>query len=539
MEGTDSFLPVRTQDVKKAFAKLKADSATGPDGIAVVFLKRRASALARPFAMLIRIVLRHGVWPATWRFHRIVPLFKRKARSNPGNYRGIHLTNQVAKVAERVVGRLFLAKLERNGAFGDRQFAYSTGRGHRDALALSVLHWLACLEQGQLIALYCSDVSGAFDRVGEVRLGDKLRRLGLHPNILKLLLSWLEPRACAVVVDGQSGARRPLKDSVYQGTVWGPPLWNIQFSDAAGAVRSVGFLEVVFADDLNCSKCFAPDAAEHAIKEGLSAVQRELHTWGCANQVSFDAGKESFHCIHRRRHFGEDFKILGVLFDCQLTMCGAAAAISREAGWRLKSLLRCRRFYSIGQLVSLYKAQILSFIESRTPTIHHAAPSVLDMIDRVQRRFLRAIGFTELEALRRFKLAPLPARRDISMLGLLYRIAHGLAPSSLSALFPFRGACTLPTSLRGERHNLQSLDFIERGGHTDVYKRSCYGLVTIWNMLPIEVAHAKSVKICQRCVQDALLKLAQKRDSQLNWAHFFSRNTRIMPAYMFQRLFST
>ena len=37
------------------------------------------------------------------------------------------------------------------------------------------------------------------------------------------------------------------------------------------------------------------------------------------------------------------------------------------------------------------KAQILSFIESesRTPAVHHAAPSVLDSIDRVQRRFLK------------------------------------------------------------------------------------------------------------------------------------------------------
>ena len=65
-----------------------------------------------------------------------------------------------------------MGKLQREGSFGERQFAYSIGRGHRDALALSVLSWLSSLESGYLVGLYCSDVYGAFDRVSEERLSD-------------------------------------------------------------------------------------------------------------------------------------------------------------------------------------------------------------------------------------------------------------------------------------------------------------------------------------------------------------------------------
>ena len=81
-------------------------------------------------------------WPQCWRFHNIIPLFKRKARSDPKNYRGVHLTSQLSKVAERTIGKLFLPQLLRDGCFGENQFAYSAGRGHQDALALSVLSWL-------------------------------------------------------------------------------------------------------------------------------------------------------------------------------------------------------------------------------------------------------------------------------------------------------------------------------------------------------------------------------------------------------------
>ena len=59
-------------------------------------------------------------------------------------------------------------------------------------------------------------------------------------------------------------------------------------------------------------------------------------------------------------------------------------------------------------------------MESGTPALYHAAPSVLDRIDKVQRKFLREIGFTEVEALERYRLAPLPCRREIAMMGALH-----------------------------------------------------------------------------------------------------------------------
>ena len=49
----------------------------------------------------------------------------------------------------------------------------------------------------------------------------------------------------------------------------------------------------------------------------MENVQQELHRWGAANQVSFDADKESKHVLSRSEPFGADFKLLGVVFDCE------------------------------------------------------------------------------------------------------------------------------------------------------------------------------------------------------------------------------
>ena len=41
---------------------------------------------------------------------------------------------------------------------------------------------------------------------------------------------------------------------MFQGTVWGPMLWNVSYADAARAIRLAAYTEIVFADDLNAFK---------------------------------------------------------------------------------------------------------------------------------------------------------------------------------------------------------------------------------------------------------------------------------------------
>eukprot|EP00959_Pyramimonas_sp_CCMP1952_P180401 3772509-Pyramimonas_sp.AAC.1 len=81
------------------------------------------------------------------------------------------------------------------------------------------------------------------------------------------------------------------------------------------------------------------------------------------------------------------------------------------------------------ELVLLYKAHILSFIEYRTCAFTHASNSVSASLDRVQSSFLRSVGTSDLDALRHFKFAPLCSRRDIANLGLIHRTLLGAGPA--------------------------------------------------------------------------------------------------------------
>ena len=84
-------------------------------------------------------------------------------------------------------------------------------------------------------------------------------------------------RIAKVAVNGLFSAVFVLENMVFQGTVWGPTLWNVYYEDAAKPVTESGFTEVVFADDLNAFKEVpAKTPNEEALQEAKDC-QKKLH----------------------------------------------------------------------------------------------------------------------------------------------------------------------------------------------------------------------------------------------------------------------
>ena len=212
--------------------------------------------------------------------HWIVPLFKKGAVFQPGNYRGIHLTAQISKAMERFLASMVMTFACLPTNIGPNQFAYQKSCGARDALAYMVLTWVRGFGRGLKFALYCSDVPWAFDRVSKRRLTNKLRAKGMRDDMIKVFEAWLAERTAVVVCGGQRGEPIQLKNMIYQGIVWGPWLWNLFYEDARSALLVHDFLEVVFADDLNAFIAFTLATPNETLGEAPKACRAELHAWG-------------------------------------------------------------------------------------------------------------------------------------------------------------------------------------------------------------------------------------------------------------------
>ena len=162
---------------------------------------------------------------------------------------------------------------------------------------------------------------------------------------MNLLASWLEDREAVVVVDGVSSEKKTLHNMVYQGTVWGPPLWNVYFNDARQPVEKEGLCSTFFADDLSCFRDYAQELPNEAVRDELEHCQHTLHRWGTANQVAFDAGKEILHVLHRTEPAGKSFKTLGVHWDTKLAMDTQCHEVAQRAVWKLRTLLKTLQFH--------------------------------------------------------------------------------------------------------------------------------------------------------------------------------------------------
>ena len=289
---------------------------------------------------------------------------------------------------------------------------------------------------------------------------------------------------------------------VFQGTVWGPSLWNCFVGGVACVVKARGFTIVIYADDINIFKRYPSKIANEVIFGDLRSCQKDIHNWGRANQITFDAGKESFAVLSNSDAEGESFKLLGITFDVNLRMRQCIHATVAEASWRLKSVLRTRRFFSDGEIVGFFKAHVLSFIEYRTPALYHVCSTDLVELDRVLSNLLRQVGIDDVEALFEFRLAPLTCRRDIAMLGIIHRTLSGEGPPVFREHFRLSDS-TFRRSDRLQRHRRQIVTQFE-GNELAVFKRSMFGLTRIYNMLPESIVERDTVHGFQGALQDLL-----------------------------------
>jgi hypothetical protein len=228
--------------------------------------------------------------------------------------------------------------------------------------------------------------------------------------------------------------------------------------------------------------------------------------------VAFDPSKESIHVLSKSSAEGQNFLLLGINFDCSLDMTDAINDVVTEAGWKMRTLLRTRRFYCNADLVILYKSHLLSYLEYRTPAIYHARREQLKRLDNVQDRFLHDAGIEADTALLEFNLAPLCTRRDIAMLGLIHRAVLGLGPPHFRKHFRLEG-----TGAGRHRRHLVDPRPVYRA---HIVSRSALGLIAVYNLLPEGVVAARDVSAFQ-CALQQLVK-SRCRHGCADWVESLS-----------------
>ena len=287
----DSYIPTLTEvnftekDIIDAIDELSNTSASGPDGLAAIFLKKCKNSLSKPLFQLWRDCMDLGITPPQLKEAHIIPIHKGGHQGLASNYRPIALTSHLIKVFEKVIRNNLVTFFDENNIFNNSQHGFRIGRSCLSQLITHYDKVLSLLESGVNVDTVYLDFAKAFDKVDHRIVLKKLSLLGVRGKMLQWLESFLTSRTQRVMVNGVLSDPVPVTSGVPQGSVIGPLLFLILIGDIDSNITS-GFISS-FADDTRLSKGIS------GVMDA-SSLQTELETvyqWADDNNMLFNNKK--------------------------------------------------------------------------------------------------------------------------------------------------------------------------------------------------------------------------------------------------------
>ena len=216
-------------------------------------------------------------------YARVIPLYKKNSKLEPGNYRPVSILSTLSKILERAVHIQLEIYLKENDLFYKFQSSFCTSFSTDTCLTYLTDYIRHGMDNGLYMVMI--DLQKAFDTVNHSLLSDKLQALGLNNVSVSWFDSYLTNRTQKVDINGTFSKPRMVPCGVPQGSILGPLLFLIYVNDMESAVKCK---LILYADD---SALLVSGKDIKVIQETLGKELCALSSWLVDNKLSLHLGK--------------------------------------------------------------------------------------------------------------------------------------------------------------------------------------------------------------------------------------------------------
>ena len=276
---------------------MKPSKAPGIDSITGRFLRDGASVLALPISQLCNLSITSATFPSSCKIAKLKPLFKKRCKTDPQNYRPISMLPIVSKIIEKVIHDQTNGFLTHNNILYKFQSGFRSNHSTDSCLSYLNDKILKGFDSGLLTGMILIDLQKAFDTIDHGVLLEKMVHLRFTNHTISWFRSYLTDRTFKVNIDEAFSDNGDLICGVPQGFILGPLLFLLYVNDMPQSVNSDLFL---YADD-SCLVFQHKDIKE--IEKQLNNDFSRLCDWFVDNKLSI--------------HFGDD-KTKSILFASKM-----------------------------------------------------------------------------------------------------------------------------------------------------------------------------------------------------------------------------
>ena len=365
----------------------------------ISFIKLSVDIIAPIITKIFNLCIQHGIFPESFKYAEVVPIFKSGSKANINNYRPISLLSPFSKIFESYICNQLTSFLDKNNILYRLQYGFRQDSSTELAVTQLVDDLIDAAENKLINCSIFLDLAKAFNTVNHKILLHKLGKYRVRGLPLLLIENFLKDRSQSTVINNSKSKSQEINVGVPQGSSLGPLLFLININDLPSSTN----LKVrLFADDA-CVSYQHQDPS--TLNEIINTELVKINDWLESNKLFINYSKSNFLIFNKTRKQHKfliqlknhtltqvsSTKYLGVIIDDKLTWKPHINYLKSKLSRNCYALTRLKGYLDESVMKMVYYSLIYPHLQYCISSWGAAASSNIDPIIKLQKRIIRYI----------------------------------------------------------------------------------------------------------------------------------------------------